>query len=743
MINKKVLKILVIIILCFCIFPRNTYALTAKFTKKWTSTLGLSNQTFNTKGASYTRETKNVGGFWVEDKGRVFCVEPGAKFTPASGITGYSEGTTAPTSSGHLYDVSGDVEHLKKILSCWHEETSSIIAEQALVWELVTEERSSINATDILGGTYKPKMSDGKVYGDNSGVTSLYERIYALRNDSKGKNIYSEYKAILRCAARFNIATPSWAGATSSAAKAQELSTYNDSTQTFSRTFSHGSIIASDLFKYYTFKINGTEVNCKKGATASNVKCSCDNAKCTFSTTSVISKSSPVKVEFKYTYQNDGSTKLRTDAVKYYTKSGYQALMDGSTSKSFYINLYTDTKPTYQIKITKKDSETGKAIEGVKFNIYSDSAAKNKIGTTTATDKNGVATYSKISKIGTYYIKEAETKDGYKTNGNIYSVAVKAGNTVEKASYATKTITNTPTHLKMTKYTIDEDGNKTKLSGDACEIPKCANEENRDNGPIFTITKDDKKVCVTETGTDGIYRFASLSASCADGTTDKIKTCKGEFSIANMPAGTYKVTEIATACGTTLPENNSKTITVAPGKDQAVTMENGVSGVVFHKVNENGNLLTGGKFALQKKENGIYKDMLLVYDKGVIYKYDSTKTEENGATYLLDTHDSGIINVIGLPTGEYRFVEKEAPEGYNAIKDKDSTATFTISDKSQDEYQQVELVNRKSKTVGSYDSAELIVTIITGRRVINYVVVIGGLIVLLGTAIFLRNKYKK
>lgn len=147
--------------------------------------------------------------------------------------------------------------------------------------------------------------------------------------------------------------------------------------------------------------------------------------------------------------------------------------------------------------------------------------------------------------------------------------------------------------------------------------------------------------------------------------------------------------------------------------------------------------------------------MLLKYEEGVRYSYvENLKETDDDATYILET-TNGTINVINLPIGEYRFVEKEAPEGYEAIKDKDSTATFTISDKgifSTDkkgnqkpvtDYYQVKLVNQKTKVEGSYDSAELVVTIITGRKVANYVLIILGLVVLLGALIFLRKKFKK
>ena len=53
------------------------------------------------------------------------------------------------------------------------------------------------------------------------------------------------------------------------------------------------------------------------------------------------------------------------------------------------------------------------------------------------------------------------------------------------------------------------------------------------------------------------------------------------------------------------------------------------------------------------------------------------------------------------------------------------------------------MVNGKVNTSGSEASAELIVTITTGRKVLNYALIIGSLIVLLVVAIVLRKKFKK
>lgn len=769
--KNKVLNILLMIIISFCILPSVVYArnVTIKNTTIWgdyvkknPGFMEYANVYYYTKDYG-RRETKYIASFVnTSDNQQVFCVEPGASF-PSNNSYSYEETTSIPSlyksSWNSRFKNSSVQEDLKKVLSCWNSYSAngnnyySIASAQAVVWELVTGERSSINATDILGGDYSTSYYSGNVgacYDNNassvSNKCSLYSRIKA-----RGA-IYSSYKSLLRCAARFNISAPSWAGSTSGTSKKQELTSYNDSTQTFSRTFAHGSKIAPDLFRYYTYQINGKNADCVKGATVDGITCKCNNAQCTFSTTNEIPSNKAIPVVLKYTYKDDGSKRLNTFATKYYKKSNYQNLMQGSTSKAFYLSLYTGEKPKYQVKITKIDSESSKPIEGVKFDIFTDKAAtaKNKVGTTTATDKNGVATYSNLTKIGTYYIREANTPGGFKTNGEIYPITVSASHTVKNKAYATLTIKNDPIHLKMLKYTIDEEGNRAKLTGDSCQVKTCSDEQDRENGPIFIITKDNKRVCVKENKDskgnviDGKYTYDSLSETCATGTTDRIKTCNGEFDISNILEGKYEVKEVATSCGHTLPSNPSKEVTVSPGKDQTVTMENGVTGVVFHKVNENGNLITGGKFSLQKKENGVYKDVLLTHVKGIIYKYDSTvKIESNNSTYLLETFDTGMLNVVGLPAGEYRFVEKEAPVGFSIIKDKDSTATFTVSDKAKDDYYNVQLINHKEKTTGSYDSAELVVTIITGRKVINYVLLIGGLVVILALLIFLRKKFKK
>lgn len=733
--NNKFKRLFLIGIFFLFIFPISISAESIKQTTIWNRSisnggLGLGDVTYSTKGYG-KRQTRYLGGWKLTtgNEKRVFCVEPGTAFPTNSTVPGYSETSSVPNGK---WNISDDVENLEKVLSCWSNNNESITATQAIVWELISEERANINANQILGGDYTPYQSDGSVYGNGSGVTSLYERIKSQ------SSIYSEYQAVLRCAARFNI-KPSFSYDSDSTAKSSSklLSNYDDESQTFSYTFKHSSNVDSKLLKFYEVTSNDSGVKVTKT----------DNS-ITISTNKEYVNKTDVKIILKYAYKDNGSYKLNNDGpLKFYVKNSYQSLAYGSTIKETYLYVYTGKKPTYQLRVQKKD-EDGKPMEGVKFNVYSDAGLKTKIGTTTSSDKNGWATLTGIKKIGKYYVQEAETPDGYKTNKEIVNVTVKGEHRTgsNKWPSASSVFTNKFMHLNLSKRTIDETGKEIDISdytGKSCTGNYV--------GPVFTIKKDNKYVCVTPiAGKPGKYKLAS---SCdAAGATNEIKTCDGKFDIEAIKSGCYDITETTAPDGYTLPQNPTQKVCVTKGQSTTATvMYNGVSGVVFNKVTENGNPIDGGKFALQQKVNGVYRDMLLKHDTGAIYVYEANlKESDEKASYVLET-SNGTINVRNLPPGEYRFVEKEAPEGYDAISDKDSKATFTISDKGifgsdgkpATDYYQVKMVNQQTRVEGSYDSAELIVTIITGRKVINYALVIVGLAALLIALIILRKRFKK
>ncbi|HIU40511.1 MAG TPA: hypothetical protein IAB68_04345 [Candidatus Aphodocola excrementigallinarum] len=730
--NKKIRNILLLLLISVFAFPLSTKAVSITNKTLWAD-LGYSDATYSTRGYG-ERHARYIGRWRTNESGtpNVFCAEPGADFRSNSTVSGYSNPQSDPPDDGQwVSGITSSVEDLEKVMSCWTNSNANTVATQGIIWELISNERDEINANEILKGDYRPYMSNGSVYGNQSGVNSFYELI-----DSGHSAVFNQYKAVLRCAARFNV-TPSFATSSEvpNNSNTLQLTSYNDDTQTFSRTFKHSSSIASDLLKYY-------EVSAPSGVTVTKT-----NTGITVSTKNEYeNKSDAVRITLTYAYKENGDELNNYGPLRYYINrnSSKQTLIRGSATKTVYLYVYTGKRPTYQLRVQKKD-EDGNVMSGVKFNVYSNSSLTDKIGTTTATGSDGWAYLKGIKKVGKYYIQEADTPDGYITNKEVVTVNVTGSNREGSNSYATasQTFVNKYMHLKLSKQTINSEGEVIDVedyTGNNCTGDYI--------GPVFTLSKDGKDIYVKQNSA-GNYIVSSESES---GSTNEIRTCNGKFDIEKIESGTYEITEIEAPNGYTLPENPTQTVTVTKGQDAtAMVMYNGVTGVIFNKISENGELIDGGKYALQQRVNGVYRDMLLKKEEGVSYSYvEDLKEEDDGATYILET-TNGTINVKNLPPGEYRFVEKQAPEGYDIIKDKDSNATFTISDKGifgEDgqpvtDYYQVRLVNQKTRVSGSYDQAELIVTIITGRKVINYALIVGGLVVILILLIVLRKKFKK
>lgn len=768
--RKNLFRCFLAFTICFCFLPTTVFAVKITRTNQiWTGNehLNYRNYSYHTKqgNANLSRETRYLVKWETDGNSRVFCVEPTVRFDKDS-ISGYTKITeekdfkTLTTENGHQWNVYPDISYLKQVFSCWNDNDASIIAAQAIVWELVTEERADITASKILNEDYNPYMHNGNVYGANrSDITSLYELI-------KGKkDVYKEYKSILRCAARFSekVSFTNISESKAASSPKQIDGSFTPATETspatWSKSFLHSTSNKQNksILKYYEVKSDSSDVKVNINENKTGIEITSNKE---------ILKENAVKITFKYSNKDNGSSKLNTDNTAFYIKSDpsnnkypfYQTLGKGSTSLTSYMYVYTGPAPKYQLRVRKIDKTTGQPMSGVKFKVYDKKG--NEIGTTNATDASGYAYYNEtgsnaITKTGEYQLKEIGTVDGYLKNNQTITVNVTDDDRIGTNNYAesSSVFENTQNELKLTKKTVDENGNFISLKGDSCTVKTCPSEGGRQNGPIFTMKKDNKYVCVTE-NSNGHYTYHSLAATCPANTTNEIKTCNGEFDIKKIPVGTYYVTETATACGYTLPseENLTKTVVVKEGENPSpITFVNGVTGAIFNKVSEDGETLDGGKYSLQQKVNGIYKDILLKHDSGSVYSYvEKLEDGSTGATYELETN-SGLLQVKHLPIGEYRFVEKQAPEGYDIIKDKDSRATFTISDKGifgsdgkpRTDYYEVKLVNQKTKVEGSYDSAELIVTIITGRKVANYTLIIAGLAVLLTVLIIIRKKSKK
>ena len=684
---------------------------------------------------------------------RLFCVDPprlhGTSYTKTSSHN--EEFKKRMGNSGWYTRMRKHIEDIQKILSCRTDNANGSAAAQALIWELVSDERDGLS--DYVG-----KILKNKDYKTNS--IANFVPIYSRLSDG----VKDYYKSTLRCAARYDI-KPSFAELAQTKAPIYKLTNYSNGT--YSLTLNDSNGYDNNLLKYYT-------VSSSDGA----VKVSKTNSSITITSSKEIDQNNAVLITLRYSYK-DNVKNLKTISNTYYypnSKSNGiypQALITGSRAGTVsYLKVYTPTTtvvttttaptvttapnvttttttttntvpaPNYHLRV-KKQNEDGKGIEGVIFKIYSNSTLTQEVATI-ITDADGWATYENIKILGKYYVKEISTPEGYVTSDEVKTVDVTASNRFDLPyAESSSAFVNKYTHLKLSKRTIDSNGNPINIS-DYTE----SNCSGTYQGPKFIIKKNNKNIYVKEIK-PGEYK---ISSSDENGSSEEIKTCNGNFDIKSIPSGCYNIIETEAPKGYTLPVNPTQQVCVAKGQDAVATvMYNGVTGVIFNKIDENGLLINGGKFSIQKKINGIYKDIQVKHESGAVYSYvEQNDSSNNGESYILETNN-GVINIKNLPQGEYRFVEKEAPEGYDFIKDKDSKAKFTISDKgiidskgnNSGNYYLVKLVNQKTKVEGSYDSAELIVTIITGRKVANYTLIIAGLAVLLTVLIIIRKKSKK
>ena len=442
-----------------------------------------------------------------------------------------------------------------------------------------------------------------------------------------------------------------------------------------------------------------------------------DNDTIKVTATKAFTKDNPAVLELvSKSSKKNGPTAIITN---FYASEDSQDFAYGSpTPKRVHIKFYT---PKYKLEIEKVD-EDKKKLAGAKFNLCSDNKC-NDIIAELKSGEDGKVTYE-VEKTGTYYVKEIEAPEGYVLDSKIYSVNVSDSNSTAKI-----TLTNKARNMNLTKRTVDEDGNVTILE-DGCGTDTYT-------GPKFEIKNKDGKTLYFEEIEEGLYK-----PSDEENGKIEIKTCNGAFSVKYMTECEYEIVEREAPEGLMLPDNPTLKVNICKS-DGNISFTNGFTGLEFQKKDESGNLISGGKFALQKKENGAYKDVLLKKVKEGYYTYDSKLTEEDeNVSYIMET-DGGISFIDKIPTGEYRVVEKEAPEGYEPIKDKDSTAKIIIKDDSANSYNRVELINKKVSVGGDDASAELIVTITTGRKVLNYVLIFGGLASILIVLIILRKKFKK
>ena len=380
----------------------------------------------------------------------------------------------------------------------------------------------------------------------------------------------------------------------------------------------------------------------------------------------------------------------------------------------------------HKVRIRKVD-DNNKPLKGVEFRICYDNLCNKRIKTST-TNQDGYATFDNLSdEYSVYYVQEVKPLSGYKINDTVYTINVSENDTKdgEYAELDSPIVNKKQTYgFNLTKHTMDENGNVIKLD-DACY-----SEEREQKSAVFTVSSKNGKLKFKEDENEkGKYVVSN-----DEDAKEEIKTCNGEFSVEGLNECEYTITETKSPTGV-LPPNASKKVNVC-GSDKNISFTNGFTGLEFQKKNENGKFISGGKFALEQKINGTWMNVQIQKKNTGVYTYSKDEGE-----YLFETNE-GIAYISGLPVGEYRVVEKEAPADYELIEVADSPK-ITISDEYKDGYYILTMINHKVNKNGGDASAELVITITTGRKVLNYVLIVSSLAALLVIAIIIRKRIKK
>lgn len=703
-IPKKILLIFSLIIISFFIFSSVSIAASATWYN--VRCIGDNKSKFylpNVARDNGYMRTDYIGIYSVGGQ-HAYCIQPGVTIKPS----GYSNKNLENYNSGYFNNNAQEKRRLiQQILTfakklndppssglskeiqtkCANpKDYQEVFAAQVLIWEVVTGQRTSFDH-------WKPE-SDCKncfyskyVNGENSYLATEYRRIvdscyYAFRPDQIPSN-FRNTKSV----PGVKTIPLAWDGK------------------------KYTITLKDDRFKYWE---SNTE-------DSSGLNVNVSNNSVTISSKSPISENNPKTVEIKVKNKNSGGT-----AQAYYQNEAQDLVSIYGTTTSAYLRVNT---PKYQLKITKKASLDGKVLSGTKFNICSNSSCTKILGTVT-TDKNGTATFQSIPSPGTYYVKEIAAPQGYELDSTPRAVTVSSSSIAGSSSYGVITLTDANKVFNLTKKTVDENGNVIDLD-DGCGTDNYT-------GPEFEIKENGSSLYFKEIK-PGEY---DVSSKDADGATTKLRTCKGKFKVYTLPKCNYTISETKAPEGLTLPSEPTKAINVC-GSGKNVSFTNGFAGLEFQKKDEDGNFVEGGKFSLQRRVNNVYRDILLKQVEDGSYVYDANlKEEDEGATYIILTN-KGIARISKLAPGEYRVVEKEAPEGFELIQDKDSKSLVTIKDSDKEGYYLVEMIDQKVRKNGSKSSAELVVTITTGRKVPNYILIISALVIMLVIAILIRKKIKK
>lgn len=746
---KKYLKVIILLLL-FLLIPININATTRYgYFERVEDTDGYGSGSHGNKNAVYFRnkdiyeDTISFAKFQVyyinksNSYYQAYCIEPG---TPAGNnleFIEYGYGDTIPaayTRSGFSYLALDSTRKslIRKVLTYAYPLTSPIsssttafsskasfiaavnemeypswgsstdpykialaksIATQGLIWEIVTQERTSFssyvgNNVKAYHGSTNTSFCSAFINGAACGVNDT----------SPADNTYvsAEYKRLVDMASVDGI----YPSRFDNGAVKLKLN-YDPNTKKYVSTIS----VTNNSFRRCVAKSSNDGKECTISTNDSDVTVTVNSSNSiTIKSNKYIDSSTPVTISYK-------KRQASQTTLNFYEKSGSVQGLTHATPTSVVTKTLSVYTQKFGIKVLKIDSITEEGIPDVKFNVYSSSACTGTPIASGTTDEDGIAEFTDLETSAKVYVKEDATTapDGYKINSACTGVTPSS----DLLNLTQATVEEVPTKLIIQKY----DEHLQLIT---------------DSSAKFTIEDKESGDTLYFTGSNGVYEYSEST----QGAVTELSTANGLLTITYLPIGDYIITETQAPDDYQIPDDPETEIQLG-STDLTIKIVNGITGgVIFEKVDEDGTYLTGGIFSLQRKINNVYTDVLLEETDTGIYEY--TEDESETSVSVFSTSD-GLAMIVSLPTGVYRIVEKQAPTGYDLI-DEDDSPGFTILDVGENNV--IRMTDVSTSSSGSDDNATLIIAISTGRDIKNYFLIISCIVVGLGATIFVKKKMK-
>ena len=347
-----------------------------------------------------------------------------------------------------------------------------------------------------------------------------------------------------------------------------------------------------------------------------------------------------------------GSIDKEYSAYKIVTGSGTQdlALVFGEgVGNEKYVDFKVTWTKECKVSIVKKDQDTGNALAGAVYGIYSDAACTKLIAEMPATDQNGASQLTMEKTQEVVYLKEISVPTGYQIDTKSYNVTLAIGKTT------TKNVTDKRVNAKLNIAKQDaETGNAAQ--GDATL-----------EGAVYGLyAREDIVHPDGRTGT--IHKKDSLITSL---TTDK----NGEASVSDLYLGKYYLKELSAPVGYVLdPTEHDVDCTyegaTVPTVERTSVCKETVIKQPFQivKAANNGktdaDLLQGVGFSAW-----LVSDLKVKADGS--YDFDSARPvvlTADGQTEMF-TDEKGYARSIPLPYGTYVVRETTSKHNYAPVDD--------------------------------------------------------------------------